>query len=130
MALSRWHVTYLTWKKKKKRRHCFCKFFLSQILWEDLNLAKQELKTDKSLVLPPLVFPQIPGRRLAFLKFSGTLQSKWNDIIDVVPVSLLFTLIKFHILFWCYHCWLWTSKYHVTFTLQRSFNAHIYIFMQ
>ena len=69
------HIPNLN-KEKKTRRHCFCRFFLSQTLWEDLNLANQELKTDKSLVLPPLVFPQIPGKPLAFLKFSGTLRSK------------------------------------------------------
>ena len=28
----------------------------------------------------------------------------------MVLVSLLLTLNRFHILFWCIHCWLWTSK--------------------
>ena len=29
---------------------------------------------------------------------------------DIVLVCLLLTLNKFHILFWCFHCWLRTSK--------------------
>ena len=28
-----------------------------------------------------------------------------------VLVSLLSALSRFHTLFWCFHCWLWTSKY-------------------
>ena len=33
-----------------------------------------------------------------------------NDT-DVVLVSLLLTLNRFHNLFWCLYCWLWTGKY-------------------
>ena len=33
------------------------------------------------------------------------------DVIDLVLVSLLLTLKRFHTLFWCFHCWLLTSKY-------------------
>ena len=32
-----------------------------------------------------------------------------NNLIDVVLVSLLQS--RFHTLFWCFHCELWTSKY-------------------
>ena len=35
-----------------------------------------------------------------------------EDVIDVILVSLLLTLNKFHILFRCFHCWLWTSKFY------------------
>ena len=39
----------------------------------------------------------------------------WNllkiCVNDVVLVSLLSALSRFHTLFWCFHCWLWTSKY-------------------
>ena len=34
-----------------------------------------------------------------------------NDVIDLVLVSLLLTSNKFLTLFWCFHGWLWTSKY-------------------
>ena len=30
---------------------------------------------------------------------------------DVVLMSILLTLNRFHTLFWCFHCWLWISKY-------------------
>ena len=33
---------------------------------------------------------------------------EWRQ--DVILVLLLLTLNKFHILFWCFHCWLSTSK--------------------
>ena len=33
-----------------------------------------------------------------------------QNVIDVVLVSLLLTLNKFHRFFWCFHCWIWTSK--------------------
>ena len=33
------------------------------------------------------------------------------DVIDVFLVSLLLTLDRFHTLFWCFHYWLWISKY-------------------
>ena len=39
---------------------------------------------------------------------------------DVVLVSLVLTLNRFHTLFWCFHCWLRTSKHklasHVFYT--------------
>ena len=34
-----------------------------------------------------------------------------NHVNDVVLVSLLLTLNRFHTLFWCSYCWLWTSKW-------------------
>ena len=34
-----------------------------------------------------------------------------NDVIDFIVVSLLLTLNIFHKLFWCFYCWLWTSKW-------------------
>ena len=36
-----------------------------------------------------------------FLTFSG----------DIEMEPFLLTLNKFHTLFWCFHCWLWTIKY-------------------
>ena len=33
-----------------------------------------------------------------------------NDVNNVILMSLLLTLNKFHKLFWCFHCWLWSSK--------------------
>ena len=33
-----------------------------------------------------------------------------NKVNDVVLVSLLLTLNKFHSMFWHFHCWLWTSR--------------------
>ena len=32
------------------------------------------------------------------------------NINDVVLVSSMLTLNRFHTLFWCFHCWLWISK--------------------
>ena len=32
------------------------------------------------------------------------------NINDVVLVSSVLTLNRFHTLFWCFHCWLWISK--------------------
>ena len=46
-------------------------------------------------------------------------------INDVVLVSLLLTLNRFQTLFWCFRCWLWTSKC----TLRRSsvfVNSKVY----
>ena len=39
---------------------------------------------------------------------------------DVVLVSLLLTLNRFHTLFWCFHCWLQTSKYQLGLLLTRN----------
>ena len=36
--------------------------------------------------------------------------AEWKDAIDVVSVSFLLTLNRFHTLFQCFHCWIWTSK--------------------
>ena len=33
-----------------------------------------------------------------------------SDVAEVLLVSLLLTLNKFHTLFWCFLFWLWTSK--------------------
>ena len=33
-----------------------------------------------------------------------------KDVMDVVLLSLLLTLNRLHTLFWCFHCWVWTSK--------------------
>ena len=35
-------------------------------------------------------------------------------------VSLLLTLTRFHLLFWCLHCWLWASKYRSGKTMVRE----------
>ena len=32
------------------------------------------------------------------------------EISGIILVSLLLTLSRFHTLFWCFHCWLWTNK--------------------
>ena len=45
------------------------------------------------------------------LKVINTDTRHQNDVIAVVLASLLLILNKFHTLFWCLHCWLWTSKY-------------------
>ena len=37
--------------------------------------------------------------------------SKLTIKIDVARVSLLLALKRFHTLFWCFYCWLWTSKW-------------------
>ena len=37
-------------------------------------------------------------------------QGHQNDINDVVLVSLLLTFDRFHTLFWCFGCWIWTSN--------------------
>ena len=33
-----------------------------------------------------------------------------KDVMDVVLLSLLLSLNRLHTLFWCFHCWVWTSK--------------------
>ena len=33
-----------------------------------------------------------------------------QTVMDIVPVSILFTLNRFNTLFWCFHYWLWTSE--------------------
>ena len=32
------------------------------------------------------------------------------EISGIILASLLLTLSRFHTLFWCFHCWLWTNK--------------------
>ena len=34
-------------------------------------------------------------------------------VTGVVLVPLLLPLKRIHTLFWCFHCWLWTGKYHL-----------------
>ena len=41
---------------------------------------------------------------------SGLCLFKVSNIINVVLTSLLFTSSRFHTLFCCFHCWLWTTK--------------------
>ena len=48
------------------------------------------------------MFPFDPG-----LPLLGNIRKLF---IDVIQMSLLLTLNKIHILFWCLHCWLSTSK--------------------
>ena len=57
-----------------------------------------------------------------------------DSVNDVVLVYLLLTLNKFHTLFWCFHCWLWTSKcllgkqaFFTRYTNRFSLNVTIYI---
>ena len=40
-------------------------------------------------------------------------------IIKTLLVLLLLTLNRFHILFWCFRRWLWTSKYFLGFLCQQ-----------
>ena len=35
---------------------------------------------------------------------------KISKICSKFPVSFMLTLNRFHTLFWCFHCWLWTNK--------------------
>ena len=43
-------------------------------------------------------------------------------------MSLLLTLNKFHIVFWCFHCWLWTSKFWMgCFPKQIIFPQRFYV---
>ena len=39
---------------------------------------------------------------------NGTIRTNQNDVSDV-PLFLLLTLKRFHT--YCFHCWLWASKY-------------------
>ena len=41
-----------------------------------------------------------------------TNNKKWNlvKVIEVIPMSLLITLNRFHNLFWWFYCWLWKRK--------------------
>ena len=51
------------------------------------------------------------GTTRAMCKICSTLAINTpNNITDVVLVPLLLTLNRFHALFWCFHCWHWTSK--------------------
>ena len=43
-----------------------------------------------------------------------------NHAIDVRLLSLLLTLNRFQTFFWCFHCWLWTSKWKKTERLHCS----------
>ena len=46
-----------------------------------------------------------------------------NDVIDAILVDLLFILNRFHTLFWCFHCWFWTSKCRL-----QSWTKHLRLF--
>ena len=35
--------------------------------------------------------------------------AEWKDAINVVSVSFLLTLNRFHTLFQCFHCWIWNA---------------------
>ena len=37
----------------------------------------------------------------------------WNVFKVTTAVSLMLTLNRFHTLFWCFHCWIWSSKFHL-----------------
>ena len=56
------------------------------------------------------------------------------NVIDFVLVSRLLTLNGVHTLFWCFHCWLWTSKCRlwnlkVQSNIQSNMFCHMYMFM-
>ena len=38
-----------------------------------------------------------------------------KNVIGVVLVSLFWAVNIFRTLFWCFHCWLWTSKYQLAY---------------
>ena len=40
----------------------------------------------------------------------------------VILVCALLTLNRFHILFWCFHCWLWRNKCRLEFRITLSGN--------
>ena len=42
------------------------------------------------------------------------------NVNDVVLVSLLLTLNKFHTLIWCFCCWLWTSQHQLCWLDERK----------
>ena len=46
---------------------------------------------------------------------TGTKREIFSNLLIKTPdlMSLLLTLHKLHALFSCFHCWLWTSKYHI-----------------
>ena len=37
------------------------------------------------------------------------------DVLNVFLVSLQLTWDRFYLFFWCFHCWLWTSKHQLVF---------------
>ena len=41
-----------------------------------------------------------------YLEYNSDVHSEKND----VNFDLLLTLNRFHTLFWCFHCWIWTCK--------------------
>ena len=51
-----------------------------------------------------------------------------DDVNNIVLVSLLLTLNKIHLLFWCFHCWHWGGKYWLENILAQkaSCSATIY----
>ena len=51
--------------------------------------------------------------------------SKLTIKSDIVLVSLLLTLNRFHALFWCFYCWLWTSKFRLGNVWGLLFENHL-----
>ena len=47
-------------------------------------------------------------------------ESYQKDVNGMVLMLLLLTLNRFHTLFSCFHCWLWTSKYWLSLYLYTS----------
>ena len=37
----------------------------------------------------------------------------WNVFKVTTAISLMLTLNRFHTLFWCFHCWIWSSIFHL-----------------
>ena len=37
----------------------------------------------------------------------------WNVFKVTTIISLMLTLNRFHTLFWCFHCWIWSSIFHL-----------------
>ena len=85
------------------------------------SLYRSVLNLNFKISTPSCIF--VPSARQKILGFSWTHPAgiylfKVNkrstrtkcEVNDVVLVSILFTLNKFHTLFCCFCCWLWTSK--------------------
>ena len=47
-------------------------------------------------------------------------------LLLLLSMSLLLTLNIFHILFWCFHCWLWTSKCRLSSSCFKFCNVELF----
>ena len=75
------------------------------IIWEAHEYSKIISKWVTSLYAAAIYFFRVNSGN------SRTMCEISHDFIDVVPFSFLLTLSMFYTLFWCFQCWLGTSKY-------------------